>query len=113
MKNENLTVRIDPALKRRAQEVSKALDVSLSQVVTAALKGLCRGAPEQLALSSGVFIPLVLKEASAASRDGLERHVRGLLRARLIQLDRLRTKRPLTSEELLEQESLAIAQFRW
>lgn len=45
MKNENLTVRIDPALKRRAQEVSKALDVSLSQVVTAALKGLCRGAP--------------------------------------------------------------------
>lgn len=42
MKTANLTVRIDPELKRLAQESAEFLDVSLSQVVTAALHGLIR-----------------------------------------------------------------------
>lgn len=113
MKTANLTVRVDPALKRRAQAAASVLDVSLSQVVTAALKGLCKEAPAQLALSSGVFIPLALGNVTTAARAGLERHVRDLLRARLIQLDLLRRKRVLTSEEMAEQEALSLAQFRW
>jgi hypothetical protein len=42
VKSSNLTVRIEPGLKREAQEAAAALDVSLSQVVTAALRGLLR-----------------------------------------------------------------------
>ncbi len=42
MKTANLTVRIEPALKRQAQEAARELDLSLSQVVTAALKGMVR-----------------------------------------------------------------------
>ena len=113
MKTANLTVRVDAALKLRSQSVAKSLDVSLSQVVTAALKGLCKGAPEQLSLSSGVFIPLVLDKSTSAAREGLERHVRNVLRARLIQLDLLRRSRRLTDDEMQEQESLTLAQFRW
>ena len=113
MKTANLTVRVDAALKLRSQFVAKALDVSLSQVVTAALKGLCRGAPEQLSLSSGVFIPLVLDKSISEAREGLERHVRNVLRARLIQLEMLRRSRPLTADEIDEKESLSLAQFRW
>lgn len=41
-KSSNLTVRIDPELKRQAQEASVFLDVSLSQVVSSALRGLIR-----------------------------------------------------------------------
>ena len=44
MKTANLTVRIDPDLKRQAQEAAQFLDVSLSQAVTAALKGVIRQA---------------------------------------------------------------------
>ena len=113
MKTANLTVRVDAALKLRSQFVAKALDVSLSQVVTAALKGLCRGAPEQLSLSSGVFIPLVLDKSTSEAREGLERHVRNVLRARLLQLEMLRRSRPLTADEIDEQDSLSLAQFRW
>lgn len=113
MKTANLTVRVDAALKLRSQSVAKALDVSLSQVVTAALKGLCRGAPEQLSLSSGVFIPLVLDKSTSEAREGLERHTRNLLRARLLQLEMLRRSRGLTADEAGELESLSLAQFRW
>jgi hypothetical protein len=113
MKTTNLTVRLDPVLKRQSQLVAKRLDVSLSQVVSAALKGLCRGAPEQLFLSSGVFLPAVLGKELSAAQEGLERHVRNLLRARLIQLEGLRRKRRLTDDELSEQETLSLAQFKW
>lgn len=113
MKPANLTVRIDPALKRRAQGAARALDVSLSQVVTAALRGFCKEAPIQSSLTFGLFDSGVLDNVTAGARAELERRVRGQLRARLIQLDRLRKKRPLTDEEKAEEELLAVAQFRW
>ena len=54
----------------------------------------------------------MLDKSTSAAREGLERHVRNVLRARLIQLELLRRGRRLTDDEIDEQESLSLAQFR-
>lgn len=57
VKSSNLTVRIDPDLKRDAQAAAAALDVSLSQVVSAALRGLIRQATAHKSWVAEFVIP--------------------------------------------------------
>ena len=66
MKTANLTVRIDPDLKRQAQEVAEFLDVSLSQAVTAALKGVIRQAAAHRSWLGEFAMPAPVQEAQEA-----------------------------------------------
>lgn len=66
MKTSNLTVRIDPELKLRAQEAARFMDVSLSQVVSAALRGVVRQAAAHRSWLGEFAMPAPVQEAEKA-----------------------------------------------
>lgn len=112
MKTANLTVRIDPDLKRQAQEAAEFLDVSLSQVVTASLKGVIRQAAAHRSWLGEFAMPAPFQEAQEAGEAFADKAGRARVLERIAVLqakERRNELNKVTRRELAELLRLQVA----
>lgn len=110
MKTANLTVRIDPDLKSKAQVAARELDVSLSQVVTAALRGVLRQAELHRSWVGAFSIPSLSRPFQEIGES--EASVAGLavIQRRIVELEKLERVNSLNAVTRLELKRLRLLQ---
>lgn len=113
MKTANLTVRIDPDLKRQAQGAAEFLDLSLSQVVTAALRGVIRQSAAHREWLGEFKAPQVQRVMES---DG-ERYAadigRKAVAARIAELTELERRNTLNKHSRAELKALRTREMGW
>lgn len=113
MKTANLTVRIDPKLKRQAQEASASLDVSLSQVFTAAAKGLVRQASALDSWRGDFAMPFSFQRAESEGEAVAITAERERVRRRIERLLDLEKRSGLDAKERAELTELSLHHVRF
>lgn len=113
MKTANLTVRIDPDLKRHAQEAAEFLDVSLSQAVTAALKGVIRQAAAHRSWLGEFAMPAPVQEAQEAGEVFADKAGRARVMDRIAVLQAKERRNELNKVTRRELAELLRLQMGW
>lgn len=113
MKTSNLTVRIDPDLKRQAQEAAEFLDVSLSQAVTAALNGLIRQAASHRSWLGEFSMPAPVQEAQEAGEVFAHKAGRARVMDRIAVLQAKERRNELNKATRRELAELLRLQMAW
>lgn len=112
MKTSNLTVRIDPELKRQAQDAARFMDVSLSQVVSASLRGVIRQAAAHRSWLGEFAMPAFAQDAEKQGEEYAERMGRERVLGRIAVLQGKERRNMLNKEtrrelkELLKREMI-------
>ena len=113
MKTSNLTVRIDPDLKRQAQEAARFLDVSLSQAVTAALRGVVRQAAGHRSWLGEFAMPSPMQEVQSAGEAFADKAGRQRVVDRILELEAVERKQGLNKVTRKELKDLRLLQIVW
>lgn len=113
MKTANLTVRIDPDLKRQAQQAADFLDVSLSQVVTASLKGLIRQASAHRSWLGDFAMPAPIQEIQEAGEVLADKVARERVMQRIEVLEAKERRNELNKVTRQELKELHRLQMAW
>lgn len=113
MKTANLTVRIDPELKRQAQEASRFLDVSLSQVVSASLRGVVRQAAAHRSWLGEFAMPAPAQEAEKQGEDYAHKMGRERVLERIAVLQDKERRNMLNKVTRRELKELLRLQMAW
>ena len=113
MKNANLTVRIDPDLKRQAQEAAQFLDVSLSQAVTASLKAVIRQAAAHRSWLGEFAMPAPVQEAEKAGEAFADNAGKDRVLARITVLQAKKHRNELNKVTRRELAELLRLQMAW
>lgn len=113
MKTSNLTVRIDPDLKRQAQEAAEFLDVSLSQAVTAALKGVIRQAAAHRSWLGEFAMPAPVQESQEAGEVFADKAGRAMVMHRIAALQAKERRNELNKDTRRELKALIQASMQW
>ena len=113
MKTSNLTVRIDPELKRQAQEAARILDVSLSQVISASLRGVVRHSLAYKAWLGEYVIPAPIQEAEQLGEDYAMKAGRERVLERIAELQDKDSRNMLNKVTRAELKELLRRQINW
>lgn len=113
MKTANLTVRIDPELKRQAQEAARFLDVSLSQVVSASLRGVVRQAAAHRSWLGEFAMPAPAQEAEKQGEDYAHKMGRERVLERIAVLQDKERRNMLNKVTRQELKELLRLQMAW
>lgn len=113
MKTSNLTVRIDPELKRHAQEAARILDVSLSQVISASLRGVVRQSLAYKAWLGEYVMPAPIQEAEQLGEDYAMKAGRERVLERIAVLQDKDSRNMLNKVTRLELKELLRRQLNW
>jgi len=113
MKTANLTVRIDPDLKRQAQDAAEFLDVSLSQVVTASLKGVIRQAASHRSWLGEFAMPAPVQRAEESGESFADDAARAMVVNRIVALQEKQKRNELNKVSRRELAELLRLQMSW
>ena len=113
MKTSNLTVRIEPELKRQAQEAARILDVSLSQVISASLRGVVRQSLSYEAWLGEYVMPAPIQEAEQLGEEYAMKAGRERVLERIAVLQDKDNRNMLNKVTRLELKELLRRQLNW